>query len=64
MRNIKTLVMFVKMEADGSAIIIRPSSKVVVGRMEKDPKKLEALHELGYQDAKRMGSQMKEWLLS
>lgn len=59
-----TLETIERMEADGSAIIIRPSSKVVVGRMEKDPKKLEALHELGYQDAKRMGSQMKEWLLS
>lgn len=59
-----TLETIKRMEADGSAIIIRPSAKVVVGRMEKDTKKLEALHKLGYEDAKRMGSQMKEWILA
>ncbi|MDD9267978.1 patatin family protein [Paenibacillus sp. GCM10023248] len=59
-----TLELVRKMEEDGSAIVIRPSSKVVVGRMEKSPKKLEALHELGYEDAKRIGSRMKEWLFS
>ncbi|NEW06601.1 patatin family protein [Paenibacillus sp. SYP-B3998] len=57
-----TLETIGRMEHEGSAIVIRPSAKVVVGRMEKDPKKLEALHELGYEDAKRMGQQMKDWL--
>lgn len=59
-----TLELVRQMEADGSAIVIRPSSKVLVGRMEKNPKKLEALHELGYQDAKRLGSQVKDWLVN
>ncbi|UKS29114.1 patatin family protein [Paenibacillus sp. HWE-109] len=59
-----TLETISKMEADGSAIIIRPSAKVLVGRMEKNPKKLEDLHDLGYSDAKRMGSQLKNWLLT
>ncbi|MDR6549788.1 patatin family protein [Paenibacillus qinlingensis] len=58
-----TLETLERMEADGSAIIIRPSTKVEVGRMEKDPRKLEKLHDLGYEDAKRVGSQLKEWLL-
>ncbi|MEW9698712.1 patatin family protein [Paenibacillus sp. SI8] len=58
-----TLEMIDTMEREGSAIVIRPSTKVVVGRMEKDPLKLEALHELGYEDARRMGDQIKEWLL-
>ena len=58
-----TLETIERMEAEGSAIIIRPSTKVEVGRMEKDPRKLEKLHELGYEDAKRLGAQLKEWLL-
>ncbi|SDN74422.1 Predicted phospholipase, patatin/cPLA2 family [Paenibacillus sp. yr247] len=60
----RTLETVEQMEAEGSAIVIRPSSKVVVSRMEKDPKKLEALHKLGYEDAKRLGSQLKQWLLA
>ncbi|MBD0383048.1 patatin-like phospholipase family protein [Paenibacillus sedimenti] len=59
-----TLETIRRMEQDGSAFVIRPSETVVVGRMEKDPMKLEALHELGYKDAKRMGLRMKEWLLA
>jgi predicted patatin/cPLA2 family phospholipase len=57
-----TLETIERMEEEGNVIVIRPSSKVVVGRMEKDPKKLEALHVLGYEDAKRMGQRMKDWL--
>ncbi|MNR02498.1 hypothetical protein D3C85_1183530 [compost metagenome] len=52
-----------RMEAEGSALIIRPSTKVEVGRMEKDPRKLEKLHELGYADAKNLGQKLKDWLL-
>ncbi|MFD0697000.1 patatin family protein [Paenibacillus sp. GCM10027628] len=59
-----TLETIERMEQNGSAIVIRPSARVVVGRMEKDPLKLEALHELGYEDAKRMGQTMKEWLFA
>lgn len=57
-----TLQMIDTMEADGSALIIRPSQKVTVGRMEKDPKKLQALFELGYEDARRLGVKLKEWV--
>lgn len=59
-----TLELVRKMEEDGSALVIRPSAKVLVGRMEKNPMKLEALHELGYEDAKRLGTRMKEWLFN
>lgn len=60
----RTLENVEQMEREGSAIVIRPSSKVVVGRMEKDPSKLEALYRLGYEDAKRLGPHMKEWLFA
>lgn len=37
-----------KMEADGSAIVIRPERPIEVGRMERDINKLHALYQEGY----------------
>lgn len=41
-----------KLEEEGKAIVIRPSEQVTIDRFEKDPLKLKALYDLGYQDAK------------
>ena len=38
-----------RLEASGQAIVIRPVQPVVVGRMEKDVKKLEDLYEEGFE---------------
>jgi predicted patatin/cPLA2 family phospholipase len=38
--------------AAGRAVIIRPKAEVTLGRLEKDPEKLNALYDLGYADAK------------
>lgn len=38
-------------EKDGSAIIIRPTQPIIAGRMEKDPQKLSAQYQVGYDDA-------------
>ena len=40
-----------KLEQEGRAIIIRPSKPVEVGRFERDPEKLGALYQNGYDDA-------------
>ena len=37
-----------RMEAEGRIVVIRPEQPVVVGRMERDVVKLEALYEEGY----------------
>ena len=38
-----------RLEASGQAIVIRPVQPVMVGRMEKDVKKLEDLYEEGFE---------------
>ncbi|MEA5003932.1 MAG: patatin family protein [Christensenella sp.] len=38
-------------ETDGNAFIIRPTKPIIAGRMEKDPQKLSAQHQAGYEDA-------------
>lgn len=49
------------LEAAGDAIVIRPSAPVSVSRMEKNPIKLQALFDLGYQDAQTASARIKEW---
>ena len=39
-----------KWEADGKAMVIRPSSPVEIGKIEKNPDKLQAVYELGVKD--------------
>ena len=40
-------------ERAGRAFVIRPQEPNDIGRIEKDRKKLEALYQLGYHDAKK-----------
>lgn len=40
-----------QLENDNKAIVIRPSQQVTIDRFEKDPQKLKALYDLGYNDA-------------
>lgn len=57
-----TLDYIEEQEHNGNAFVIRPSQPLVVGRMERDPKKLGALYEQGYEDAKRLDSSLREWM--
>lgn len=45
----KQLDLVDQLEAEGKILVIRPEKPVVVGRMERDTAKLEALYEEGYQ---------------
>ncbi len=47
-----TLAFIAAEEAAGRAFVIRPRKKSEVGRIEKNPKKLKALYQEGYEDAK------------
>ncbi len=38
-------------EKEGKAFVLRPSCPIAIGRMEKDPDKLQAVYELGQKDA-------------
>ena len=39
-----------KLERDGKAFVIRPSEEIKISRLEKKPKKLQAVYELGIRD--------------
>ena len=49
-------------EQAGRAFVIRPQMPNDIGRVEKDRKKLEALYELGYRDAKKRYEELMEFL--
>ena len=45
-------------EKEGRAFVLRPSADIHISRLEKDPKKLEAIYELGYEDAREHFEEM------
>ncbi|MFE8702020.1 patatin family protein [Cytobacillus sp. FJAT-54145] len=49
-------------EQKGNVMIIRPQHPVEVGRMERNPIKLERLYQQGYQDAQNLKGKLLEWL--
>jgi len=51
-----------KAEKEGSAFIIRPSEKLTIGRLEKNPETLKAVYELGRQEAVKNLDKIKEYL--
>lgn len=51
-------------EKSGRAFVIRPKDANDIGRIEKDRQKLEALYELGYQDAKECYDRLMTFLNS
>lgn len=60
----KTLEHISEQERNGNIFVLRPSKKLKVGRIERDPKKLEELYLLGINDAKRSFLDLKSWLES
>lgn len=57
-----TLDYIEQLEHDGLALVIRPSKELVVGRLEKDPKKLYGLLQNGYRDANDMSDKLIEFV--
>ena len=51
-----------KQVQNGQAFIIQPKVKNEIGRMEKDEKKLRALYEIGYEDAKTCYEELLAYL--
>lgn len=58
----RTMSFLEREEALGNIFVIRPQQKSGVGRIEKDPVKLFALHREGYEDAKRLFDDMIAYL--
>ncbi|WP_174733032.1 patatin-like phospholipase family protein [Mesobacillus harenae] len=56
-----TIQYLMEQERQGKVLIIRPSDPIKVGRIEKDPVKLENLYNLGYKDAERIAEKLVAW---
>lgn len=57
-----TLAEIKRLEALGEIYVIRPSTELLIGRMENNPQKVQQVYEIGYNDAKKHLQSMKEWL--
>lgn len=51
-----------KLERDGKAFVIRPSEEIKIGRLEKDPQKLQAVYELGVKDCAKYVGELAEYI--
>ena len=60
----ETMEFLHKQQENGQAFVIRPKNPSGVGRLEKDPKKIEALYMEGYSDAESCFEQMLQYLES
>ena len=51
-----------QLEHEGKVFVIRPTKKISVGRLEKDVKQLQALHQLGVSDATNLWENLTQYL--
>lgn len=51
-----------RLEKDGKAFVIRPSEKIKIGRLERDPDKLQAVYDLGVRDAEKLMGDLKAFM--
>lgn len=58
----KTLKYIEKLEEQGKVVVIRPTSEVKIGRLEKDKEKLTQLYHQGYNDAKEKYQEIVDYL--
>ncbi len=49
-------------QANGEAFVLRPSEGINMGRIEKDPEKLQAVYDLGRKDAQAQLAQLQQYL--
>ena len=57
-----SLDLVARMELAGSAFVLRPARPLVVGRMERDLGRLEALYQQGYDEAMARMPDLEAWL--
>ncbi|MTH53165.1 patatin family protein [Bacillus mangrovi] len=60
----ETLAYISEQEQKGNLFVIRPEAKLEVGRIERNPVKLDALYRQGIEDAANQYSRLSEWLRS
>jgi len=50
-----------RLEAEGSALVIRPAPQAGLNRLERDPERLNGLHRSGYADADSLAARIREF---
>ncbi len=50
------------LETSGDVMVIRPSKRITIGKLEKDPEKLRGVYELGLSDCAKQMASLKEFL--
>ncbi len=58
----RSLALLEEWEKEGRAFVIRPSAPIEIGRIEKDPDKLQAVYDLGARDATARMEELKAYL--
>lgn len=58
----KTIEKIAELEKSGSVFVIRPSSVLDIGRLETDSKKIEAVYNIGRNDAEKTADRLTEWM--
>ena len=51
-----------EMEKKGQIFVIRPEQPLNIGRMEKDPKNVQRVYDIGYRDGMRYLKELTDWL--
>lgn len=59
-----TIEKIIDMEKNSQIFVIRPSKKVKMGRIEKDPNKLQEMYDLGINDCKSIMKKLKKYIKS
>ena len=57
-----TLDLIDKLEKEGEVFVMRPSRKIAIKRLERDPKRILEMYELGREDAKKRLDEMRHFL--
>jgi predicted patatin/cPLA2 family phospholipase len=58
----ETITYMEQKEREGSVFILRPKRKLEVGRVERNPERLQALYNEGYNDAREQFESLCEWI--
>lgn len=58
----RTLDYIANQEREGNILVIRPSSPITIGRLEKDKAKLTHIYKQGYRDAKNKSDELMKFL--
>ncbi|MGM0899672.1 MAG: patatin-like phospholipase family protein [Bacillota bacterium] len=56
-----TIAFLTEEEKKGNVMIIRPTEPIEVGRMERNPEKLDKLYQQGYEDARKVEGRLSAW---